>query len=470
MHGTLDFSEKEQIVKLISDNNVRILNLCHIPEEGKLKVLSFPVSNSERVREILCCGERIDGSSLFSSIEPGKSDIYIMPTTRGFIDPFAALPTMNVLCEYLDESGKPIESAPQSVLARADKRVLSSTGISLRAMAELEFYIISKQQTADLFTGSPDKNYHESPPFAKFQDLRNEMLATLDIIGIDAKYAHAEVGRIFAKSNAFAEQHEIELRPQNLMMMAEMVAVAKWIIRNVCARHGVLVSFVPKIDVDHAGSGMHIHMCGTKNGENIVVNPDRSPSVECLEMIAGILKLAPSLSAFGNPTPVSYLRFIARKESPMHICWGSRDRLALVRIPLWWSFRKSREKKSDCKETFEYRAPDAFANTYLLLAALAVAVGYGLRNPKEARRIAEDLHVEASGAEKFETLPCSCSEAAEGLEKDRQYYEANGIFPKKIVDSTVKKLKAYQDRKLLRELSAKPAKMESMIAEYLHYG
>lgn len=472
MREKLNFSGKEDIVKFISENDTRILNLCHIPEEGRLKTLSFSTGNGERIHEILDFGERVDGSNLFSFIEPGKSDIYITPRTEGaFVNPFATVPTLNILCDYLDENGKPLDVSPKNVLSRAEEKLYSSMGITLKALAELEFYVISKQQTETLFPQPPDKNYHQTVPFARFEDLRNEVMVTLDTMGITSKYGHSEVGRISNNKNMLMEQHEIELTPQDLSKTADTVAIAKWVIRNVCARHEVSVSFSPKIDLNHAGTGMHIHLCALKNGKNIIANKDGTLSSKALEMIGGTLKLAPSLAAFGNPAPVSYLRFIAPKESPMHICWSARNRLALIRIPLWWNFKRAVEATENCRETFEYRAPDALANPHLLLAGLTVAVNFGLKNPGEALKIARRLQVESGNQSKrLEALPTSCSESANNLEKDRHLYEANGVFPRKLLDKTIEKLRAYKDADLWKKVSDRPREMQKMLTQYLHCG
>jgi len=473
MQGTLHFSEKEEIVRFISEKSVKILNLCHIPEDERLKTLSFSATDRNRVYEILEFGERVDGSNLFSFIEQGKSDIYIMPKIdKAFTNPFSTIPTLNILCDYLDEHGKPLNVAPKNVLARAEEKLRSSTGIVLKALAELEFYIISKQESEMLFPGAPDKNYHESAPFAKFEDLRNEVLVTLANVGIATKYGHSEVGRIFSKGGTFMEQQEIEFIPQNLAEMAETIAIAKWVIRSICVKYAVSVSFSPKISLEHVGTGMHIHLCALKNGENIVANPNGTLSTEAMKMIGGILKFAPSLTAFGNTTPVSYLRFISRKESPMHICWSARNRLALIRIPLWWSFVKKGEEKGNIRETFEYRAPDPLANAYLLFAGIALAVNYGLENSEEALKMAEDLHIEGTGGrrKRLKILPRSCSESAKNLRKDRRFYEANGVFPKKLIDKTIDKLKAYRDKDLWKNLADKPEKIENVLKQYLHYG
>jgi glutamine synthetase len=473
MDAIFNLSGREAIFKHMADFNVRILNLCHIPEDGRLKTLSFSVADKGRINEILDFGERVDGSNLFSFIGPGKSDIYVMPdANRAFADPFSALPAVNILCDYLDENGRPLEIAPKNVLARAEDQLRSSTHVTLKALAELEFYVIAKQPNENLFPASPDRNYHESAPFSKFQDLRNEILTTLELLGIPTKYAHGEVGLIQDKDNILMEQHEIELRSQTLANTAEAIAVAKWVIRNVCARHGVSASFVPKIDLDHAGTGMHVHLCGLKNGSNIVPDRHGNLSREALKIIGGILKFAPSLAAFGNPTPASYLRFVANRESPMHICWSARNRLALIRVPLWWNFRNTSENDLGCKETFEYRAPDAFANAYLLFAGLTVAACYGLKNSKDSLKLARDLHVEAAEKEqrKLNALPRSCGEAAERLDKDRSYYEANGVFPRRLIDETVKKLKAFEDKNVWKELSSNPERIKKTILEYVYYG
>jgi len=224
--------------------------------------------------------------------------------------------------------------------------------------------------------------------------------------------------------------------------------------------------------LNHAGNGMHIHMCAVRDGKNIIANREGSPSVESLRMIGGLLKFAPSLAAFGNPTPISYLRFIASSESPMHICWSARNRLALIRIPLWWKFKQKNGKTERSRETFEYRAPDAFANPHLLLAGLTVAANYGLENSKESLKIAQDLHADPARREqkRFSVLPRSCRQAASNLAKDRKHYEAGGVFTDKLIDKTISKLNSYKDADLWKELSSKPEAMQKLVSHYLHYG
>ena len=185
---------KEDAVKLIREKDIKIVNLCHIPEDCRLKTLSFTIKNMERLAEILEFGERVDGSSLFSYIDPNESDIYIMPRIESaFVNPFSSIPTLNILCEYLDESGKPLDIAPENILLRAEEKLQSSTDVVLNTLAELEFYIIHRQEETIFLREVSERNYHESTPFAKFENLRNEILITLEDVGIATKsvsYTH----------------------------------------------------------------------------------------------------------------------------------------------------------------------------------------------------------------------------------------------------------------------------------------
>jgi len=466
------FSQNEEVVKFVSNNNIKIANLCHIPEDGRLKTLSFSTTDKKQLLEVLNFGERVDGSSLFSFFEPGRSDIYIKPRIgRVFINPFATVPTLNIMCDYLDEKGKPLNIAPVNVLKRAEKKLHSSVDFELKAMCELEFYVMSRLETEMLFAGMADKNYHDSAPFARFEGVRNEVMIAMANVGIATKYGHSEAGRIWTEDNILLEQHEIELIPKEMVEMAETVTIAKWVVRNVCSNHGVSASFSPKIAMAHAGSGMHIHMCGIKDDENVLPAKNGGLSDFALEMIGGILRFAPSLAAFGNTVPASYLRFISTKESPMSICWGARNRLALIRIPLWWDYMIEHQKDG-CRRTFEYRAPDAFANAYLILAALTIATDYGVQNPRDSLKIAQDSCADSKNSdhERFRALPSSCSESAENLEEDRRFYETGDVFPKRLVDKTVEKLKAYDDRELWKRLIGKPEEVDAILRQYLHYG
>jgi glutamine synthetase len=480
---------REDIVKFVENKKIRMLNLCHVPEDGRLKTLSFMIHNEINIRDILENGERIDGSSLFSYIDPAKSDIRIVPIYRTtFANPFSLIPTLNILCEYFNEDEEPSEFSPRNILRKAEKRLLEKTGISLEATAELEFYVIFEQKDRPLYLGDAETNYQGSAPFVKYEAFRNEVIATLARCGLPVKYGHAEVGRVPEDGGVAMEQHEIEFSLQPLEVTADIITIAKWVIRNIGAKQGITVSFAPKIRVGHAGNGMHIHIHGLRNGKSMMTEVDGKLTEEAKKMIGGILKFAPSLTAFGNTMPISYMRLVPGHEAPMRLCWGYKNRLALVRIPLNRHFQgKLAEKINPAsptklkkakkpKQTMEFRSPDASANIYLLLAGIAVAIEHGLRN-EENLKLAYDLFVDTSVyARKDETLmikmkrlPKSCHESAKHLKIDRTAYEEEDVFPKEVIDATIRKLESHKDIEFGETLKSTD-KANKLIGKYLHCG
>jgi glutamine synthetase len=213
---------------------------------------------------------------------------------------------------------------------------------------------------------------------------------------------------------------------------------------------------------------MHLHICGLKGNRNVIADAQGNLAGEARKMIGGILKFARSLAAFGNRIPPSYFRFISRKESPMHICWGAKNRLALVRIPLWWDHRR-RKDVDGCRRTFEYRGPDASAASYLLFAGIALAVQYGLKNPREALATAANMNADSAIKKtgKCAALPLSCTEAAGSLRKDRVLYETDDVFPRRVIDGVAEKLESYEDVGLWGRLAENPEKVDELLASYL---
>jgi glutamine synthetase len=479
-----DFT-KEDIIKFVKDKDIKMVNLCHVGEDGRLKSLSFVINNEKHLNEILEMGERVDGSSLFSYINPKASDLYVVPKYRtAFTNPFNQIPTLNLLCACFDKNGNQLDIAPESILRKAQEKLFKNTRVTLEALGELEFYIVSKQERNDLYPCEPEKSYHESAPFVKWENLRNEILNTIAKTGAKVKYGHAEVGNIPDNS---MEQHEIEFSLEPLEDIADHITIAKWIIRNIGARYGINITFAPKLRGGHAGSGLHVHICGYKNGKSIMTDSDGKLSGKANRMIGGLLKFAPSLTAFGNTVPISYLRFGSHQETPTGIYWGYGNRSALVRVPLGWTATgnmaekinpgkiRSPENTNESRQTIELRTPDGSANIYLLLAGIAVAVEYGLTN-RESIKLAEDLYVDTLGEKKrgnlnrLKTLPQSCHESAKCLEKDRKYYEKGNVLPKQVIDGVLRKLYGYNDKRLKETLMNDIDKANELIEQYLHFG
>jgi len=480
--GPAEFT-KEDIIRFCEENRVEMVNFRYAAGDGKLKTLNFVISSKEHLDTILSDGERVDGSNLFSFIEAGSSDLYVIPRYRtAFMNPFAEVPTLEFLCSFYDSDGRPLESSPEYVLRKADEEFTRRTGCTFKTLGELEYYVISPRE--DLYPGRDQKGYHSADPFVKFADLRDEAMRLIARAGGRVKYGHSEVG-CFCNGETYYEQHEIEFLPMPVEQAVEQLVIAKWILRMLGSRYGVEISFAPKITVGKAGSGMHFHMLVEKDGRNLVVEDGRlSPLAR--KMIAGILDAADALTAFGNSIPTSYLRLVPHQEAPTTICWGDRNRSVVVRVPLGWigvdgmtldanpCEDRCREERSS-KQTFEYRVADGSADLYLTVAGLIVAALHGITMPG-ALEAAERLYVSGNifrpefkeRLAEFNRLPASCVESAEALEAKRAIFEENRIFPAGMIDSRISTLKAFNDRGLSEKLYGNNEAIRELVEQFLH--
>lgn len=477
-----DFT-REDIVRFVEAKGITMINFRYAAEDGKLKTLNFVPYSKEHLVSILTAGERVDGSSLFSFVESGSSDLYVVPRYRtAFLNPFTETPALEILCSFYNNEGKPLESAPDYILRKAYARFTKKTGMRMKAFGELEYYIKSFHD--DLYPLVDQKGYHQSGPFAKFENLRIEALEYCARAGCKIKYGHSEVGS-FIKDDEDFEQHEIEFLPVEPDEAVDTLLISKWILRMLGYEYGVEVSFAPKITVGKAGSGMHIHMMLEKDGRNIMVENGRL-SDSARKMISGVLDLSKSLTAFGNTIPTSYLRLVPHQEAPTNICWGDRNRSVLIRVPLGWNGSMDMIKDANpvdnsefpgmpAKQTVELRSPDGSADLYKLFAGLVVAIEHGLEMPDALRR-AEDLYVDynvfsserKAGRKKLESLPSSCWESAEFLLAQREVFEKDSVFPSGVIDNVVKRLKAFDDEGLSEKLFNKQEEIGALVRKFLH--
>lgn len=475
----------EDIKSYIKKNNIQHVNFMYAGGDGRLKTLNFIINDADYLDEILTCGERVDGSSLFSYIEASSSDLYVVPRyASAFMDPFATLPTLCLLCSFFNKDGEPLESSPEYTLHKACKAFKKQTGLEFEAMGELEYYVIAEDPKS--FPAVDQKGYHESAPFAKFNEFRQQCMLYIAQAGGLIKYGHSEVGN-FTQDGKLYEQNEIEFLPCNAESAANQLTVAKWIIRNLANEYGLDVSFAPKITVGKAGSGLHVHMRIMKNGNNQMLK-NGVISDTAKRAIAGMMKLAPSITAFGNMNPTSYLRLVPHQEAPTNVCWGDRNRSVLVRVPLGWASKTDlckqanpNEQKSAYdthqKQTVEMRSPDASANVYLLMAGLCVACRYGF-SMKDGLAVAEKTYVNVNihkkenskVLKKLDTLPDSCAASAECLQKQRKVYEEFGVFSPAMIDGIISQLKAFNDKTLRAKVTKSKAAMNDLVKTYFYCG
>ena len=478
---------RADIVKYCVDNEVECINFHYCGWDGKLKTLNFVIQSLDHLESILQAGERVDGSSLFPFVKAGKSDLYVIPKYRtAFVNPFSEALSVDLLCSFYDRDGHPFESSPEYILKKAHAEFTKLTGLQMEAMGELEYYVIAPHD--HLYTVADQRGYHESAPFCKFADLRTEAMLCIAQCGGNIKYGHSEVGNFSAEGRDY-EQNEIEFLPVNIEQAADQLVVAKWAMRQIAYKYGVDLTFAPKITPGKAGSGMHVHCKFSKNGESCMVENGELTDI-CKKAIAGFMVAGTSLPAFGNPHPLSFMRLVPQQEAPTSLCWSFSNRSALVRVPLGWTGKG--DMSADCnpletpsdkdfsqKQTFEWRASDGFADTYLLLAALCCAARHGFEMP-DALEVAEKTYVglgvnihDASNKavqEALEQLPACCVEASAELAKDREIYTSKGVFSDSIVDFYIDYLKSFDDANLRAKLQNDLPALLKLVQENIDRG
>ena len=444
---------KADIIDYIINNDIRMVNFMYPGGDGKLKTLNFVINDLDYLETILTCGERVDGSSLFSFIQAGSSDLYVLPRFRtAFVDPFAEIPTVSLLCSYFDKDGNPLESSPEYTLHKA----------------------------------ADQRGYHESAPYAKANEFRTQCMQYIAQAGGQIKYGHSEVGNFTIDGKNY-EQNEIEFLPVPVEQAADQLMLAKWVIRNLGYQMGYDVTFAPKITTGKAGSGLHIHMRIMKDGKNqMLANGVLSEAAR--KMIAGMMDLAPAITAFGNKNPTSYFRLVPHQEAPTNVCWGDRNRSVLVRVPLGWAadvdmshkanpLEKETNYDTSIKQTVEMRSPDGSADLYQLLAGLCVACRHGFEMTN-ALEVAERTYVNvnihaAENADRLATLaqlPDSCVASANCLERQRAVFEQRNVFSPAMIDGIIAQLRAFDDTTLRQTIEGYPEEIQKLVTQYFHCG
>jgi len=479
--------ERQDFLKLLASRQLERISFHYLGLDGKMRELKIPVASRRQVETILAEGERVDGSSIYKGlVDMGLSDLYVVPVYKSaFFNPFDDR-SLDFVCRYFDAQGRPAPFTLDNILARAHRLFQKNSGLELRALGELEFYLIGNFEPK-FYLPEKKRSYQAMSPFIKSGQILDEMMRYVTQITGAVKYAHTEGGYVDSVRSDFeeidgkqAEQLEIEFLPRPIEDMADYLVLARWLIRNVAYKHGLIATFTPKIEEGVAGSGLHFHLELIKDGKNIVVEQNGQLSQEARQLIGGLCYYADSLSAFGNTVSSSYLRLVPNLEAPTRICWSDLNRSALIRVPLGWTGVENLARlinpsdqtdfiHPDSRQTIELRSPDGSALIHLLLAGMAMAADWAFRpdqaksGENQALELARKLYVKGNIFENRELLeslprlPGSCVESARILREKRELYEREGAFPPSIIDYAVRMLEAEDDEFMAKKLADLPA-------------
>ena len=382
----------KEVVELAKKNAVRIVDIKFTDLLGAWQHFSVPTSELEE--SLFEDGLGFDGSSIRGWQAINNSDMIVIPDpTTAMMDPFMNVPTLSLLCNIADPITKEKYSRDPRHIAQKAEAYLNSTGLGDTGYfgPEAEFFIFddiryqndSNQSfyAVDSEEGIWNSGRDEGPnlgykprhkegyfpvsPTDSLQDIRSEMLLTMEEVGIEMECHHHEV--------ATAGQCEIDMRFAPLVKCADNLMWYKYIVKNVAKRHGKTATFMPKPLYGDNGTGMHVHQSIWKGGKPLFAGNGYAGFSEMgLHYIGGILKHARAICAFTGPTTNSYKRLVPGFEAPVNLAYSSRNRSAAVRIPMYSESPKAKR--------MEARFPDPSANGYLAFAVMRMAGLDGIEN------------------------------------------------------------------------------------------
>jgi glutamine synthetase len=447
------FTSPEEAIAYTRSEGVEFIDVRFVDLPGVWQHFNIPAAmfGDDSFHE----GLMFDGSSIRGFQAIHESDMKLLPdVATAFIDPFRKRKTLvmnfSIVDPFTDEA---YSRDPRTIAAKAEA-YLASTGIADTAIfaPEAEFYLFDDVRfettshnamysvdsvEAAWNTGRAEEGgnlgyktrykggYFPVSPSDRFADLRDEMVAVLGQVGLDVERAHHEVGT--------AGQQEINYKYNTLLHSADDLMKFKYVIRNVAFNAGKTATFMPKPIFGDNGSGMHSHQSLWKNGEPLMYDEKGYGGLSDLARwyIGGLLKHAPTLLAFTNPSVNSYRRLVPGFEAPVNLVYSARNRSACIRIPITGSSPKAKR--------IEFRVPDPSSNPYLAFAAQLMAGLDGIKNRIEpAAPVDKDLYeLPPEEHAQIAQVPASLDAVLDNLEADHDYLTEGDVFTEDLISTWI---------------------------------
>jgi glutamine synthetase len=457
-------STPKSVLEQAKKSGAKMADIKFVDTFGTWQHFSIPIG--ELNEDSFSDGLGFDGSSIrgWKSIE--ASDMLAMPDPdTAFIDPYCAVPTLSLTCTIAETGTREAYTRdPRGIAQRAEK-YLVSTGVADQAFfgPEAEFFIFDNVQFDSRSNGTfysieseeaiwntgrdemPNlgnkirhkEGYFPVAPADTQQDIRTEMVLTMEELGVKIERQHHEV--------ATAGQAEIDYRFTTLVKAADAMMVYKYVVKNTAKRHGKTACFMPKPLFGDNGSGMHTHQSLWKGSKPLFAGKEYGGlSQLALYYVGGLLKHARALCAICNPTTNSYKRLVPGYEAPVNLAYSARNRSAAVRIPTYSENPKAKR--------IEYRPPDPAANPYLAFAALLMAGLDGVANKiKPGEPLDKNIYeLPPEELKKVPNVAGSLSEALDCLEKDHEWLLKGDVFTEDFLDMWISTKRKEHDAIRLR--------------------
>ena len=457
----------EEVLAFAKKHGAKMVDFKFVDLPGSWQHFSVPIRELEE--ETFVEGKAFDGSSIRGFQTINESDMLVIPDpTTTIMDPFTAIPTLSLICTVAHPGPaghkRPYSRDPRYIASKAEA-YLRSTGIADTSYfgPEAEFFIFDNVrfnsdtniQYAEIDAdegywnnarngSSPNlghrmrtkEGYFPVAPNDTLQDIRSEMVLTLEAIGVPVETHHHEVGG--------PGQAEIDIRYNTLVKTADNMMCYKYVTKNTARKHGKTVTFMPKPVFGDNGSGMHVHQSLWSGEKPLFYDGDGYAGISQLARyyIGGLLTHAPALLAIVAPTTNSYKRLVPGFEAPVNLVFSKGNRSAAVRIPL-----------TDCPSAkrVEFRSPDPAANPYLAFSAMLMAGLDGIRREIEPSDhgfgpVDRDLyHMSQEELREIRSVPGSLFETLDALENDHSFLLAGDVFTRDVLEHYVELKRAQAD-------------------------
>jgi len=452
--------DPKTILEFSRSNDAKILDLRFTDIPGLWHHVSYPIEQlSEASLEE---GFGMDGSSIRGWAAIHESDMLLIPDPTSYLlDPFTEVSTLVMIADVIDPVTKQRYDRDPRYIARKAEAYLASSGIADTAYfgVEAEFFIFDNvrfdqreeygfyyidAEEGRWNSGRAENNLGYRPRFREgyfpvsptdhYQDLRSEMVLTMQSCGMEVECHHHEV--------ASGGQAEIDLKFDSLLRSADKLLLFKYIAKNVANRKGKTVTFMPKPIFGDNGSGMHSHQSLWKSGEPLFAGDGYAGlSQVALWYIGGLIKHGPALSAIIAPTTNSYKRLVPAFEAPVNLAYSRRNRSAACRIPMYSASRKAKR--------VEFRPPDPSCNPYMAFAAMLMAGLDGIENKMNpGPPLDKDIYeVDPEEMSSIPSMPGSLEEALDALQRDYAFLLKGDVFTEEL-------LRTYVDYKRSKEVDA----------------
>lgn len=445
------FTSFSEAKGFIEKENVEILDLKYTDLNGRWRHISLPAGSFSQ--ELLEKGVGFDGSGVgFAKAHSSDSAVIVPDLSTAALDPFWERKTLSFICDIVETiSRTPFLFDPRSVAKKAEE-YLSHLGWVDKSFwsPEAEFNIFDKVSfstnysesryqiyssesafgSCDLSSGCgilPGEGYHAIPPADTLYNLRSEISANLELMGVEIKYHHHEGGG--------AGQVEIEIPMGGLVKTADTFMLIKYVAKMTARKWGKSVTFMPKPIYGDHGSGMHVHQTLWKAERNLFFDQKSygGLSDSALFYIAGLLDHSPALLALTNPSTNSYRRLIPGFNAPTNLFFSLGSRTAAIRIP---KYATSEESKR-----IEYRPPDATCNIYFCLSAQLMAGLDGIEHktdPSSYGPFDDDIYtLPEEDIKNIKSLPTSFDQALSELKCDHDFLLQGDIFSQELIESWI---------------------------------